>query len=234
MIDEVDSGVAAFFDMDYTLVTANTATMYARWLSRRGLTGRGDVAKTLWWTLRYKLGWLDIAAVVEKVVAGMAGLEEQQMIDRCRLCFSSEVIRHVSPQGRSVVENHRALGHRLVLLTGSSPYLSAPLAAHLDLHDVICTRMEVEDGRFTGRVIEPVCYRDGKVHWAERYAEEHGIDLGKSWFYTDSHTDLPMLERVGHPVAVNPDARLAFQATRRRWQVMAFDPPPRGAAAPPG
>jgi phosphoserine phosphatase len=90
----------------------------------------------------------------------------------------------------------------------------------LDIEHSIATRVEVVDGKFTGRGIKPFCYGRGKLYWAEKFAEEHGIDLAASWFYTDSIVDLPMLEAVGHPVAVNPDPRLRAEAKRRGWLVV--------------
>ena len=78
----------------------------------------------------------------------------------------------------------------------------------------------MRDGRFTGEAVRPVCYGAGKIYWAERFAQRHGIDLERSYFYTDSITDLPVLERVGEPRVVNPDPRLRRAAVRRGWPVM--------------
>jgi phosphoserine phosphatase len=86
----------------------------------------------------------------------------------------------------------------------------------------MCTRLEAQDGRLTGRVVPPVCVGTGKIVWAERFAAEHDVDLSASFFYTDSISDLPLLERVGHPVAVNPDPRLRRLAAARGWPVERF------------
>ena len=214
--------VAAFFDMDYTLVAANTAAMYVRYLRREGLATRRDVVRMAWWSLQYRLGTVDIDAVVGRVVAAMQGDSEAELRARCVQWFAEEVQPFVSPDGRRTVEQHRAQGHRVILLTGSSPYASAPVAEDLGIEDVLCTRMEVQDGRFTGQVVDPICFGNGKVQWAERFAADAGIDLSLSYFYTDSHTDLPMLERVGQPRVVNPDGRLAREAHHRGWPVLHF------------
>jgi HAD superfamily hydrolase (TIGR01490 family) len=107
-----------------------------------------------------------------------------------------------------------------VLLTASSPYISEQVAEELGMTDYICTRFEVDGGVFTGRLDGPLCYGEGKVVLASRWAEERGVSLASCSFYSDSYTDLPMLEAVGSPVAVNPDLRLARHAQRARWPVI--------------
>jgi phosphoserine phosphatase len=98
-----------------------------------------------------------------------------------------------------------------------------PLAAHLGFPgQYVCTHLESQDGHLTGHIVPPVCLGSGKVVWAERFAAEHYVDLSASHFYTDSITDLPLLERVGHPVAVNPDARLRRLARKRDWPIEMF------------
>lgn len=215
---------AAFFDMDYTLVAANTAAMYVKFLRKEGLSSRRAVARTLWWSMRYRLGLLDLPSVVEKVVAGVAGESEEEMRRRCERWYAEEVVPFVSPDGREAVERHRSLGDVLVLLTGNSPYISGPLVADLRLDHTLCTRLEVDEGTglFTGRITPPFAYGEGKVLLAEELAAKEDLDLEASTFYTDSHTDLPMLLRVGRPVVVNPDPKLAWEATRRDWPVMEF------------
>ena len=89
---------------------------------------------------------------------------------------------------------------------------------------MVYTRLEVEDGLFTGRVVEPICFEEGKIFWLKKLIEDQNIDLARSWFYTDSITDIPLLDRVGHPVVVNPDPLLYRTALRRRWPVRLFDP----------
>jgi len=86
----------------------------------------------------------------------------------------------------------------------------------------ICTNLVIRDGRFTGELVEPYCYGEGKIYWAERFASENGISLDDSYFYTDSYTDLPMLEKVGRPMIVNPDALLQAEAEKRGWPIVRF------------
>jgi phosphoserine phosphatase len=111
------------------------------------------------------------------------------------------------------------------LVSGATKFVVKPLAARLGFKHILYTRLEVENGRLTGRVIDPICFEEGKIYWLQQLVEKEEIDLAKSWFYTDSVTDLPLLELVGHPVVVNPDPRLYRAASRRHWPVRFFTPP---------
>ena len=193
-----------------------------RYLYRRGLARRRDLLKSLWWGFRYRAGGLDIDDVVTRVVADMAGDSEQEMKERCERWFESDVLPLVSPRGREVVRHHQDQGHVVALLSGSSPYGALPLGKALEIEHVLCTQLEVADGQFTGRVTPPICYGAGKVHWARDFAARHDVDLERSYFYTDSHTDLPMLLAVGEPRVVNPDRRLAREAAKRGWAIQRF------------
>ena len=124
-------------------------------------------------------------------------------------------------------------GREVRLLCLGTRRAVGPLAKHLGIDHFLYTRLEVEDGRFTGRVIEPVCFEEGKIHWLEQLVSEQQIDLPRSYFYTDSITDLPLLELVGHPVVTNPDPRLYREAVRRRWPVRFFTPPDASDAEGP-
>ncbi len=107
----------------------------------------------------------------------------------------------------------------LAILSTSPTYVTRPIAQMLGIDEVISTQFEVREGCFTGRLMGPACVGKGKVHWAEDLGTRLDVDLGQSWFYTDSYTDMPMLERVGNRVIVNPDPRLRRVAKRRGWPV---------------
>jgi putative phosphoserine phosphatase/1-acylglycerol-3-phosphate O-acyltransferase len=130
-----------------------------------------------------------------------------------------EVLPLVVPGARGPIEKHRAEGHVLAILSTSPTYVTRPIAEALGIHEVISTQFEVENGQFTGRLVGPACVGKGKVHWAEDLGARLDLDLENSWFYTDSYTDMPMLERVGNRVVVNPDPRLRRTAKRRGWPV---------------
>lgn len=214
------SGIAAFFDMDRTLLDASSGVLYMQALIKMGRIRWKERLEMLWWAWLYLIGRLDMGNLTATMVR-RHHLEEpvEEMWDLTRRWFDAMVRSHVTEEGRRRVEAHRRQGHRVVIITASTEFAGRALAEYLGGMDVIGTRLAVRDGRLTGDIIPPFCYGQGKVYWAERYAAEHGVDLGRSWFYTDSSSDLPLLERVGHPVAVNPDRRLRKIARRRGWPI---------------
>lgn len=211
--------VAAFFDMDRTVVRTNTGPMYLAHAFRHGWLRKRHIAVGAWWTVLYKLTILDTVNAVRKATAAMGGVDETALTEFCRTWVEEEVVPEISRSARRVIELHRHRGDLLVLLTASSAYAADPVGAHLGMDHVLCTRVETVGGKLTGRTVEPPCIGEGKVLWAERLAAAEGIDLDRSSFYTDSIHDMPMLERVGDPIIVNPDFRLARLARRRGWRI---------------
>ncbi len=214
--------VAAFFDMDRTLLRCNTGTRWIQYAVRRGDLSAWKALRAATWLARYKLAILDMEAVTAIAAADMKGGSEHEVAEVTRKWLEREILDEVAPLAREAVARHREQGHVLAILSSSTRYVTEPLAAHLGIEHVLCTRLIVEDGRFSGTHVKPTCYGDGKVHWAERFAAEHDIDLDASWFYTDSYSDLPMLERVGERRVVNPDTRLRRHARRQGWDIQSW------------
>ncbi len=212
--------VAAFFDIDGTLLSKNSGPLYMRFLRQRGEIRRRDAARTIYLYLRYKLGMLDIERAAASTSGWIRGKSEEAVAEHCRLWYRDVVRQYLQPAMIRRVRSHQEQGHVVALLSSSTPYLATPLAEELGIEHMLVSRLVIENGRFTGEVHKPICYGAGKIHWARRFAAEHDVDLAASWFYTDSVTDLPMLEIVGHPEIVNPDPRLRREAKRRGWNVM--------------
>lgn len=213
------SRIATFFDMDRTVVRRNTGPLYISYAWRHGRLRKRHVAVGAWWTLLYQATLLDTERAMARAVAAIEGDDHAALTEFCAAWFERDVLPIISRSARRVIDLHRSRGDILVLLTASLSYTARPVAEHLGFDHVLATQLEVgADGRLTGRQVGPFCHGEGKVYWAERFAEEHGLDLGESTFYTDSIEDMPMLLRVGHPVIVNPDFRLARLARRKGWR----------------
>lgn len=211
---------AAFFDLDGTLLTVNSGRLWMLAERRAGRLSLWQVLQGSFYLLAYRFSVLDMDGVMTKALQTVIGESEEEIRGRTFDWFETEVKPHLAPGASAVIEEHRRAGERLVLLTSSSPYESEIACRTFGLDDFISSRYEVVAGKFTGRLIPPACYGSGKVFWVERYAEKQGIDLEASAFYTDSHSDLPMLLRVGRPRVVNPDGRLRQIARRRGWPVL--------------
>ena len=207
---------AAFFDMDNTLLRVDSGMSWVRFLYRRGELPPRMVAKALYWQTLYRLALLDMDAVFSKLVEDLRGDSEAEMIAKCEIWYRDHVAPEVAPAARVAIEHHRQAGHLIVLATGSTQYAARPVASGVGIEHVLSSELEVERGIFTGRPAA-FCFGHHKVALAERWAERHGVDLAASYFYSDSYNDLPMLERVGTAIAVNPDARLRRHARRRGW-----------------
>ncbi|MBZ0238462.1 MAG: HAD-IB family hydrolase [Deltaproteobacteria bacterium] len=209
---------AAFFDMDHTVLRRDTGMSWMRFLRRRGELTSAGMARAVWWSLLYKAAVLDMEALATRLCAELAGEDEGEMIAKCEVWYAADVAPMVTPAARHAVAAHRAAGDVVVLATGATQYAALAVARGLGIEHTLCSRLEVDGGRFTGR-LAAMCFGPHKVTLAERFAAEHGIDLARSTFYSDSFNDLPMLERVGGAVAVNPDVRLWRHARRRGWRI---------------
>jgi len=193
-----------------------------RYLRRQGQVGFQAVLQVYWYAALYMLGLFNYPATMAKVTAAISGDSEADMIAFCQRWFDEVVINYITERAVQRIAEHRAQGHLVVILSAATPYAVGPVARHLGVDDYLCTRLEVVDGHFTGRFVEPACYGDGKVFWARQYTREHGSDLAHAYFYTDGHSDLPLLKQVGHPVAVNPDSRLKAIAQHQGWPIEYF------------
>lgn len=210
---------AALFDVDRTLVTVNTARLYVRWQMQRRDASVLDYLRVSRALFQYAFGILEPEHAARHAFGTVRGTSEAELREECLHWYTRVVRPHISRHGRREVERRRSEGHTCAILSASTPYLTEPLAEELGIDHVLCTRLEVSDGMFTGGWQTPLCYGAGKVAHANQWAAAHGIDLARSSFYTDSISDLPMLEAVGVPRVVNPDPRLRLVAARRRYPV---------------
>jgi HAD superfamily hydrolase (TIGR01490 family) len=178
----------------------------------------------------YHLALIDMEKAYRAALSHYRGRSAAEVDEQTVRWFDEHVVRHLQPGGKSAIEEHRQAGHHLILLTSSSAYEARAATRAFAMHDFLANHFPVdENGALTGEVISPLCYGPGKVTHAETWAKRHDVDLTTSYFYSDSLSDLPMLERVGNPRVVNPDPRLARVAKRRQWPILRWDlaGPPR-------
>jgi HAD superfamily hydrolase (TIGR01490 family) len=221
----------AFFDVDKTILAVNSGPLWVRREVRLGHLSRWQALRGFFWGVLYALGVARMERFLASAVETLRGQRERDLDQRTIDFWRDDVRALIRPAARAAIADHRARGDRVYLLTTSSTYLASEIAAELGCDGFLCNRMEVEDGRFTGRIVPPVCFGPGKVERARVLAAELGVALADCTYYGDSYSDLPVLLAVGHPVAVTPDPRLRREALRRGFRIEQWEAP---ALLPPG
>lgn len=222
----------AVFDLENTLIAANVVDSYA-WLATRHLdpTERAwFVARTLWEAPRLlSLDRVDRGDFLRYFYKRYEGAPAEQLRTDSRELFSSLLLNKSFPAGIRRVRQHRELGHRTLLITGALDLVIEPLRPLFD--DVVCARLDRDGGTLRGELIDPPPTGEARAAIMAAYASAHELDLSEAVAYADSSSDLPMLEAVGHPVAVNPETKLAAIARKRGWHVEQWPKAP-GARRP--
>jgi HAD superfamily hydrolase (TIGR01490 family) len=213
----------ALFDLDGTLLRRDSARLYTRFRRDRGEVTWLDALRVSVWATQYTLGVIDAPKVALKALSSFKGRDEHWLLQSCREWFPGYVLPELQEAGRRAVARHHADGDFVAIVTGATRYVAELVAAELGITHVICSELELDqDKRFTGRVIEPLCYGPGKIERTRRLAEREGFRLEDAIFYSDSITDLPLLEFVKAPVVINPDRRLRRVAQKRGWPIEAW------------
>lgn len=215
------SPVIAFFDMDYTVLDTSSGILYVKYLRETAQIGQRQLWRVAWYSLLYKLTLIDMARAMPRMIEYARGASATAMHAQARDWFDQRGAPHISRAAVARIREHQAQQHTAVLISASTQFAVQPVAEHLGL-PYLCTQLAVSADRVTGEIVSPACYGEGKVHWARQYAIGLGADLRACFFYTDSLSDRPLLELVGHPVAVNPDPRLKRLAAQRGWPVEKF------------
>ncbi len=209
----------AFFDVDHTLVSGSTAVLCAGILRRERILTRADMLRVAFALLRHRLGVMDAERAYAMGVKPFVGMPFERGNALLQECWREHVRPRIHLDGLRHMQVHRRAGEGVVLLSASSRWLLESFREVAPLDDILAFRQRVRDGRFVDEWDRPVPYGANKRTLAERYAAGKGVDLADCTFYSDSSSDRPLLEAVGHPVAVNPDPWLRRVARRRGWTV---------------
>ena len=215
-------GVGAFFDLDGTLIAGFSAVAFLRDRVTNGRMRAQDIADALLSTMRFQLGRLGFSGLIAATAAWLRDVPERELEELSERIFASALATAIYPESRALVQAHRRRGHTLAIVSSATRYQVEPVARELEIPNVMCTKLEVQDGRLTGRHIWPTVYGGGKAMAARTLAREKGVDLAQSYFYTDSDEDLPLLEIVGRPRPTNPNRRLVAVAALRGWPTRRF------------
>ena len=211
----------AIFDLDNTLLAGDSDYLWGIYLAESGVVDREHHEReNARFYEEYKAGNLDI---YEFLAFSLRPLAENSPadLDRWRGDFVDRLIEPIiTPEARAIVEMHRRSGDTLMIITATNAFVTAPIAERFGIPHLIATEPERVDNRYTGRVAGVPSFREGKVTRLRAWLGNNDMKLQDSHFYSDSHNDLPLLELVDHPVAVDPDDRLRATAAERQWPVV--------------
>lgn len=219
------STVLAVFDLDKTIIDTSASMAYRKPLAERGLITTTDMLRMLMMLGNYMISGHDdnsLNTTRDTLVAMIRGRSQADLADVAHGALQDVIVPVIYSEARTLIARHHALGHHVAIITASARVLVTPIADELGADHLIATELDVDDdGRFTGEV-PFFCKGPAKVEGLRRLAGTEGYDLSVSYAYTDSATDLPLLEAVGHPTVVNPDRTLRREATTRDWPIARF------------
>ncbi|MCA9507825.1 MAG: HAD family hydrolase [Myxococcales bacterium] len=216
----------AFFDLDKTLIADNSARLWlnSQWKSRSIKFSHMMLAS--YWLAKYHLGFTKLDEVVEKGLALMKGESQAQVLEKTKDFFYSTIKNLYRPGALEALHKHREQGDIVSLLTSSFDGLSELVAKDLKLDHCLCTILEVDrEGIYTGKTIGPPCFGRNKIIFAQDLCHKLDIPLEQCSFYSDSATDIPLLDLVGQAIAVNPDLHLRTRAQFKKWPVVDWKRP---------
>lgn len=215
--------IAALFDFDGTIIAGYSATaMLWEKIKRREMTA-DEVVETINVMAQYSTGNMGFSGLMTGAAKFMKGVTEDSYFQFGEELYEKYIARKVYPEARALIEAHRAKGHTIAIVSSATIYQIEPTARDLDIEHVLCSQYEVENGEFTGNIIRPLCFGEGKVVAAENLAANYGLDLDQSYFYSDSYDDIELLERVGKPRPLNPNTKLREVAWEKGWPLEKYE-----------
>jgi len=213
----------AIFDLDNTLIANDSDFLWGQFLVDRGIVDKDyyETANAKFYE-DYKHGVLDIVAFLRFSLAPLAAHKAEQL-HRWRDEFVREIIEPITlPAAHELVEKHRQAGDTLLVITATNRFVTEPIVKLYGIDYLLATTPAQANGEYTGDFIAPPCFQEGKVHHLQQWLSTSGQSLKNSWFYSDSHNDLPLLRLVDKPVAVDPDPTLRDEAQRAGWDIISL------------
>jgi putative phosphoserine phosphatase/1-acylglycerol-3-phosphate O-acyltransferase len=219
--DEEGPHIAAFFDLDRTLINDFSAKQFVKSRFLSGKSTPKELLSQFATLLIYAAGNRDFETLTKISALGVKGISEKIFTDLGEEVYQEHLVSTIYPESRTLIASHLEKGHQVVIISAATRYQVTPIANELGITDIFCTEMEVKKGKFSGTISE-MCWFEGKARAGRKFAKSNNVDLSKSFFYTDSIDDFPLLEIVGNPVATNPDNKLSQLAFENNWPILRF------------
>ena len=218
----IEKPVVAFFDLDNTLLDGANGNIYAIRMVREGYMKPRVLLQVLRYTILYKMNRLPRREVYKKVLDIMGQYTVTEMIAFMDRNFESHILPKLYQGGVDIVREHREQGHSTVIATAAGEYIAERVRVQLGADDIIASYTPIKGDHMTSEEMGPMAFMEVKLDMAMEYCREKGADPADCWFYSDSASDLPLLEAVGHPVMVNPQLKLRQETRGRGWPVLHF------------
>jgi HAD superfamily hydrolase (TIGR01490 family) len=215
----------AFFDLDHTLLDGANGNLVIKYMVKTRRLGLDAIWKAIKFTVLYRMNRLPREEVYRWTFQECGKYSMDELIAMLDESYEQYVMPRLFKEGAECVEEHKAKGHLTVIATAAGEYMSEKVRVQLGADDKIAAIALVRDGRLTDELEMPLPYAEGKKILAQRYAERKGVSLEDCWFYSDSLADIPLLEAVGHAVAVNPQRAVRRIAAEKGWPVLSWDTP---------
>ena len=210
----------AAFDLDKTILSVNSSRLVVIMSRKMGMMTKRDYLQAIYYSFVYKFDLKDANEIVLSMMQWLKDLKEKDVKSLASKHIIPEMKRTIRPEIIEALDFHRKNNARLVLLSSAPPYLCDPIADYLSMDDVVCSQLETENGRFTGRAVGRLVFGTEKSVRMKAYCASHNFPIDTAWYYGDAYTDRYVLQSVGIPVCVKPEIKLWWMAKRRGWKVI--------------
>lgn len=215
-----DFEYTAFYDLDHTILAGNSATHLVHESRGRGVMTERQFWHAVWLSILYKLNIGNPTRMINRMLTWLKGLKEDDIMKLSREIFEQRIKDTIRPEILETIHEHQSKKGAVVLLSSATTPICLPVSQHLGMDEIICTRLESENGTLTGNTLGKLVYGPEKKVRMLEFCREKNFDPLEAWYYGDSHTDRYVMEAVGFPVAVSPDKGLMKIARRKNWPIL--------------
>ena len=213
----------AFFDLDDTLIRANSGKLLVRVAYQKGMLSLPELIRALWLSFLYKFGLMNSDKIIGGMLKWLTGVPEKIISNLSSEVFEKHIQHAIPEEARGEIKMHKDKNAAVVILSSALSPVCQAVAGHLEMDDVICTQLETDGGKFTGQPSGKLCFGDEKLTRLRKYCEINNSTPESAWYYADAITDLPVLGVVGVPICVNPEKKLLKVARKKGWKIYKWE-----------